>query len=172
VAWALSTWYREPCAANCAAVSADTSSAAAGTTPVVGAAAAIFAAATADPMLCRSPAADASISGAVVTNDTYFPLTQAGPQRPGRGYRGARIRLCIYVPTVHLIVRLHTKWTVVKLITGYLVSWTARYVHTPGIAAGEQTVDQPMTPTHAGQTGRHMVERLMAPWHARPMMWW
>ena len=42
-------------AANCAAVSADTSSAAAGTTPVFGAAAAAFWALTDEPIPCKVP---------------------------------------------------------------------------------------------------------------------
>jgi hypothetical protein len=66
-AWALKSWYIWACAPNCAAVNADTSSAAAGITPVVGAAAAAFPALTAEPMPCRSPAAPLSISGWVVT---------------------------------------------------------------------------------------------------------
>ena len=58
--------------ANCAAVTADTSSAAAGTTPVVGAAAAAFWAVNAEPILAKSPAAVLSISGCVVTKDMDF----------------------------------------------------------------------------------------------------
>jgi hypothetical protein len=52
----------------CAAVNADTSSAA-GPTPVIGPAAAAFAALTTEPMPCRSPAAALSISGWVVRRD-------------------------------------------------------------------------------------------------------
>src|SRR5690625_3473856 len=55
--------------ANCAAVSADTSSAAAGTTPVVGIAAAAFCAATAVPIPRRSAAAAVSSSGRADTKD-------------------------------------------------------------------------------------------------------
>src|SRR5271166_6019359 len=55
--------------ANCAAVSADTSSAAAGTTPVVGAAAAAFWALIDEPIPCKVPAATVSASGCVDTND-------------------------------------------------------------------------------------------------------
>src|SRR5947209_3039219 len=68
-AWALTAWYIWACAANWAAVSADTSSAAAGTTPVVGAAAAAFWALNAEPIPCKLPAAAASASGWVVTKD-------------------------------------------------------------------------------------------------------
>jgi hypothetical protein len=60
--------------ANCDAVNADTSSAAAGTTPVVGAAAAAFPALTAEPMASKLLAAIASISGWVLTNDMSFPF--------------------------------------------------------------------------------------------------
>src|SRR5271163_1391190 len=96
MAWAPIAWYREACAANCAAVSADTSSAAAGTTPVVGAAAAILPAAISEPIPCRSPAAKASISGCVVTNDMCSSYAEADPPGGGRGYRGAWVRLHVY----------------------------------------------------------------------------
>src|SRR5277367_6302801 len=96
MAWAPIAWYREACAANCAAVSADTSSAAAGTTPVVGAAAAILPAAIPEPMPCRSPAAHASISGCVVTNDMCSSYAEAGPYGGGRGYRGAWCDRIVY----------------------------------------------------------------------------
>src|SRR5271166_118745 len=58
--------------ASCAAVSADTSSAAAGTTPVVGAAAAAFWALIDEPIPCKVPAAAVSASGCVDTNDMRF----------------------------------------------------------------------------------------------------
>jgi hypothetical protein len=66
--------------ANCAAVSADTSSAAAGTTPVVGAAAATFWALIDEPIPCKVPAAAVSASGCVDTNDMRFS-SGLGPTR-------------------------------------------------------------------------------------------
>src|SRR5581483_10249618 len=63
--------------ANCAAVRADTSSAAAGTTPVVGAAAAASCAVIADPMLCKFPAAAVRSSGCAFTNDIRHSLHTA-----------------------------------------------------------------------------------------------
>jgi hypothetical protein len=54
------------------AVSADTSSAAAGTAPVVGAAAAAFWALIAAPIPCKVPTAAVSASGYVDTNDIRF----------------------------------------------------------------------------------------------------
>src|ERR1700756_5068312 len=83
VACALTAWYIWACAANCAAVSADTSSAAAGTTPVVGAAAAAFWALMVEPIPCRVPAAAAKASGCVVTNDIVFPPL-VNPQLSGK----------------------------------------------------------------------------------------
>src|SRR6516165_7457677 len=73
------------CAANCTAVSADTWSAAAGTTPVVGAVAAAFPALIAEPMLCKLPAAVASSSGSMMTNDMDFSFRET--DRPGHGAR-------------------------------------------------------------------------------------
>src|SRR5574337_1343143 len=59
-------------AANCAAVSAETSSAAGGVIPVVGPAAAALSLLTVEPMVCRSRAAALSASGCVVTNDMWL----------------------------------------------------------------------------------------------------
>src|SRR5271166_3987246 len=73
------------CAANCAAVSADTWSAAAAATPVVGAVAAAFPGLIAEPMLCKLPAAAASISCSTVTNDMDFSFRET--DRPGHGAR-------------------------------------------------------------------------------------
>nr|WP_283160326.1 hypothetical protein [Mycobacterium malmoense] len=51
----------------------DIASAAGGNTAVVGVAAAPSATAIAEPIPCRSPAAAASVSGAVITNDIARP---------------------------------------------------------------------------------------------------
>jgi hypothetical protein len=75
-------------------VSADTSSAAAGTTPVVGAAAAAFWGLIAEPIPCKVPAAAVSASGCVDTNDMHFSSRMwIDPQsdRSGRGDLAAAI---------------------------------------------------------------------------------
>ena len=66
--WALTAWYIYACAANCAAVSADTSSAVAGTTPVVGANAVALRTLIAGAISCKAPATDTNACGCVVTN--------------------------------------------------------------------------------------------------------
>ena len=70
--------------ANCAAVRADTSSAAAGRTPRVGVAAAALCAAMAEPTVCKSPAAAASDSGCrVPTQDIGLLLNELVRPRNG-----------------------------------------------------------------------------------------
>jgi hypothetical protein len=71
---ALTAWYICACTANWAAVSADTSSAAAGNTPVVGAAAALFCALIIVPAHAKLVAAALSASGWVTTKDIGVPL--------------------------------------------------------------------------------------------------
>src|ERR1700738_3406677 len=66
------------CAANCAAVSADTSSAAAGTNAVIGPAAALSAL-IAEPISDKSLAAAASMSGSIVVNDMCLPPSELLP---------------------------------------------------------------------------------------------
>src|ERR1700751_1382785 len=68
--------------ANCVAVSADTSSAAAGITPVVGTAALAFWALIVKPILCKLAAVAANISGCVVTNDTRTSLKACASRVP------------------------------------------------------------------------------------------
>src|SRR5579875_999743 len=77
--------------ANCIAVSAETSSAAAGITPVVGAAAAALWVAIAVPIPRKSAAAAASISGCVVTKDMALPPLEIcrGPAGEGDAERRA-----------------------------------------------------------------------------------
>ncbi|ETZ96845.1 hypothetical protein I547_7508 [Mycobacterium kansasii 824] len=57
-----------------AAVTIDTSSAAAGITPAMGSAAVTLAVLTAEPIASRRPTAAISISGSVITKDMWFLL--------------------------------------------------------------------------------------------------
>jgi len=68
------------------AVSADTSSAAAGSTPVVGAAAAVFSALIVVPIPAKVVAVALSASGCVVTNDIGNPFERLHMRTQAREY--------------------------------------------------------------------------------------
>ncbi|VBA33060.1 hypothetical protein LAUMK35_05354 [Mycobacterium pseudokansasii] len=76
ISWAsaLIAWYSWPYAAKLAAVTIDTSSAAAGITPVMGSAAVTLAVLTPEPIACSRPTAAISSSGSVITTDMWFLL--------------------------------------------------------------------------------------------------
>jgi hypothetical protein len=83
-AWAHTAWYTAAWEANCAAVKADTSSAAAGVTLVVGTIAAALCAFTSVPMPVSWPAAAAMNSGSVVTKVIGVLLAESrlNPRQP------------------------------------------------------------------------------------------
>ncbi|RFZ09473.1 hypothetical protein VIMS_03850 [Mycobacterium marinum] len=71
----LTIWYSRALAENSDAMAVDTSSSAAASSPVVRASAAELAAPRVEPILVKSDAAAASMSGVAITYDIPCPLT-------------------------------------------------------------------------------------------------